>query len=209
MNCKSCGEDMKCIFVDEKFGNDKIYRLYSCKKCKLFVKNTRDANHFAKGNISTWFKLEDLGEINKHNKNEENKNMELKMGDEVEVRNGGDWNKRIFIKFGRDGGVICVKGVHELKYKNGSAFEMVYYEKDCWRIPFKKEYIPFDEGDGEKLIGKSIRGKFNKNHFHVILSVISGCVMIAGINGITKMTYQTLLDRYEFIDNSICGKEKI
>lgn len=69
--------------------------------------------------------------------------------------------------------------------------------------PIQDEYVPFDFSDADNLIGKIIKHKDTSS-----LSLITN-VCKKGISASRSgITYQQLLDNYEFQDGSICGKIK-
>lgn len=71
-----------------------------------------------------------------------------------------------------------------------------------YRIKQEPKYIPFDFTDAESLIGKPIKRK------HANLLIIINTITPAEINlshGY-KISFETLLENYEFLDGSICGK---
>lgn len=101
-----------------------------------------------------------------------------------------------------------------IEYRIKPSYEWITYlgtgelSWDWWnneyRIKQEPEYIPFDFTDAESLIGKPIKRK------HANLLIIINTITHTEINlshGY-KISFETLLENYEFLDGSICGKLK-
>ena len=125
---------------------------------------------------------------------------DLKMGDIVEVEIHNVWEDRIFIKYGVSGGCLCVEGDDSEKFENGEHFYVTYWDRSDWRIKKEQEYIPFDIGDAEFLIGMKIRRKQDKM-VKMITAIIEEGVFIVG-----TYKFDELLENYEQLDGSPCGK---
>ena len=89
---------------------------------------------------------------------------DLKIGDEIFVSNynhddieARQREKRIFIKHGKNNGVICVRSDSEEEYADGIKFS-VHFWRYWKRIP-KKKYIPFTWEDRDKLKGRWVKEK--------------------------------------------------
>lgn len=67
------------------------------------------------------------------------------------------------------------------------------------------EYVPFDELDFEKVIGKVVRLKTGTS-FYLIVSAFNMCLVSHFRVGSSVMPAKFLLDNYTFLDGSPCGK---
>ena len=129
---------------------------------------------------------------------------DLKMGDIVEIKCGGGFEDGIFLKDGKDGGVICVDGDDKERFNNGEHFYVTSWDKSQWRIKEKPVRIPFDESDAEFLIGKAI--KIGQDVFLIVRINNHGAIIVDGDNCFIGFTY--LLQNYTFLKGSPCGKLK-
>ena len=123
---------------------------------------------------------------------------ELKMGDKVEVfYGGGGFIKRIFVKYGKNDGVICVSEDSEEQFLRGEYFLTNYFSE--WRIPEEKKYRPFTFKDRELFRGKWVKRKFGC--FEDMLDIIDEYTS-GGIK------YIELFEDYTFLDGSPCGVQE-
>ena len=126
---------------------------------------------------------------------------ELKMGDKVEVfYGGGGFIKRIFVKYGKNDGVICVSEDSEEQFLKGEYFLTNYFSE--WRIPEEKKYRPFTWEDRELF-----REKWVKVKHGVIERLILEFDETKIKAGVDLNDYKSLFDYYTFLDGSSCGVE--
>jgi hypothetical protein len=128
---------------------------------------------------------------------------EFKMGELIEVSDDNDeaYKERIFIKKGYEFGVICVARHYEDNFKKDKEFDTWW-----WRYARKikqPEYVPFTFDDYEQLIGKAVR-QLILNYVNLIVKIREGAILI----GDTYYNYEELLNKFEFLDGSPCGKLK-
>jgi hypothetical protein len=135
---------------------------------------------------------------------------ELKIGDIVELYNPfyPSHQDAIFIKHGRDGGIIVVKKEDEIYYNSGRSFSTLGIAAKYWRIKISSGYIPFTYEDQNKFMLKCVRLKSLRYGITgILLTTITGCdekyVYVMG-----RELYQALFDDYEFLDGTPCGKLK-
>jgi hypothetical protein len=128
---------------------------------------------------------------------------DLKEGDEILVMaHEGIWKKRILLCVDTYGSVIIVACGWEAAYWQGKDYNIYKYPKDQWKPIEKPKLVPFSFEDD--LLGRKIVAKANKNIKSMI--TIQGAVTVDnGLNGL--MPYAELLENYEFLDGSPCGKE--
>ena len=136
---------------------------------------------------------------------------DLKMGDEIfvsnynhddiEARQIEKREKRIFIKHGKNNGVICVRSESEEEYADGIKFS-VHFWRYWKRIP-KKKYIPFTWEDRDKLKGRWVKKKGDRKSEKIINNVNGSSVII----GLQFILYDELLENWLFDDGSPIGKE--
>lgn len=100
-------------------------------------------------------------------------------------------------------------------FKNGANIECKSHINDAWdvisdpmwsidyeyRVKKEPKLVPFTIDDINLLIGKGIRIK-HTNPVHLIIGVRTDDVQTY----YNRMSYECLLDKYEFIDGSPCGK---
>jgi hypothetical protein len=129
---------------------------------------------------------------------------ELELGDMVEVL-FNDWQPRIFIKYGKNDGVICVCFEDEEKFFKEEHFETSFWGKDHWRMPEEKEYVPFTREDVEQLMGRLIKPKNRMERDVFLITEMDEDEVYVSKRYIS---YETLLHLYEFYDGTPCGKLK-
>ena len=136
----------------------------------------------------------------------------LKMGDKVQVFFNDTWdNERIYIKDGKDSGIICVDRVYNKKYKIGESFITVFWKKDEWRHIEEKTLVPFEWEDRDILWDKKIKDKDGTTETKIDYFRIGTSDWIGLSNGNAIAPYFLLKD-YVFINEKgeeigPCGKE--
>lgn len=124
----------------------------------------------------------------------------------VEVSTGNDvWYRRVLL-FEKHGRFLCWDGSETLDQAENCTHVHTW---DYMREIPEPKYVPFEWKDGEELRGKQVRSKWSKNIEETIKT------LYLDENGVFKITFeksrryitaQKLLDSYEFIDGSPCGK---
>ncbi len=129
---------------------------------------------------------------------------ELKIGDVVEVKHSFNrWISRIFVKYGKDNGIIVVHYQYEIEYKTGMIFYTEFCEDESWRHKQEPKYIPFTFEDRELLKGRWIKDKYKSKLIKQILLIVENRIhTVLGI-----ISYELLLDNYIFVDGTPCGKK--
>ena len=131
---------------------------------------------------------------------------ELKMGDIVEVRDcTQEWSDRIFIKYGKPGQIMYVNPDYAQNFRDNENFSTFTIDDRGWRVKQKPEYVPFTWDDREQLRGKWIRSKILQHLEYCILDITSISIHVYEVQSIS---FEKLLDSYEFIDGTPCGKLK-
>jgi hypothetical protein len=128
---------------------------------------------------------------------------EFKIGELIEVgrENKEVWEKRYFIMNSLNNEFVCVADYDEERFKNGQNFN-TYVWKYARKIK-QPEYVPFTFDDYEQLIGKAVR-QLILNYVNLIVKIREGAILI----GDTYYNYEELLNKFEFLDGSPCGKLK-
>ena len=128
---------------------------------------------------------------------------DLKIGDDILVKcdNFDDWEKRIFVKNGKDDSVICVHNNDSNAFKNGIHFNTIPWR--YYKIPQEPEWMPFDSDDSDKLIGNPVINIKTGNYY--LITVIQGCGVSIHNN---FYNFNELLANFTFTDGSHCGKLK-
>ena len=124
---------------------------------------------------------------------------ELKIGDKVEVLIGSKWKERIFIKFGKESGVMCLIDGDEAAFNNDDTFKTVFWDK--WRFIEEPEYHPFTRDDDwvNALKGKWIKSKIE--HGSVFMITNYNTKMLS----FNTLSFDDLFNDFLFDDGSIIG----
>ena len=131
---------------------------------------------------------------------------DLKIGDEIFVSDKDNIEtrqrvKRIFIKHGKNNGVLCVVDGNKAQYEKGERFYTWWWA--YWKRISPKKYIPFTWEDREKLKGRWVKKKGDRKSEKIINNVNGSGVII----GLQFILYDELLKDWLFDDGSPIGKE--
>lgn len=123
----------------------------------------------------------------------------------IEVSNDNrTWYKRVLVLI-KNYKAICWQHAETLE-KAEDELTMAFW--DFWREIPEPKYRPFTWEEREELRGRYIREKSNRTTENIITSLYldRNQVFKIGYENSRYITAQKLLDSYEFIDGSPCGK---
>jgi hypothetical protein len=134
---------------------------------------------------------------------------ELEMGDIVEVKayNWKLWESRIFIKHGKNNGIICVDGSCNTAFKNGENFETAYWEKEEWRFPEEKSYRHFTWEERDILRDKWIKHKDNTHEAQIVEFSMYNEVHFVQTRS-KQISFKKLLEDYTTLNGDVLGVEE-
>ena len=135
--------------------------------------------------------------------------MKLEVGCWIEILSACRWERRIFVKYGKNGGVICVDPYCENNFLNGGSFKTNWFLKEHWREVKKFSYRPFTWEEREQLCDMWVLDKNGSNHSYKITGLfINNKGFPSAVYGGCRITFQKLFERYTFSDGSIIGVEE-
>lgn len=134
---------------------------------------------------------------------------ELTMGDIVEVKAIIDksWGSRIFIKHGKDNGIICVGLGNEEKFNYGKSFETTFWKKEEWRFPEEKSYRHFTWEERDILRDKWIKHKDNEHEAQIVEFSTYNEVHFVQTRS-KQISFKKLLEDYTTLNGDVLGVEE-